>query len=698
MHGTLRAARWRLALSTVAITSLLTGLGVAAASTAHAATGCSVDYSAEHEWPGGFTGNVAITNLGDPVDGWDLEWTFPSGQQVTQAWGATVAQSGADVTASNVGYNGSIATNGTVSFGFNGSWSGSNQAPDQFVLNGTTCTGDVSEPPPTSPPPTTAPPTTPPTTPPPDGEDPMSVVAAMEPGWNLGNSLDAVGDDETAWGNPWITQELIQNIRAEGFNSIRIPVTWSAQQGPAPSYTIDQAYLDRVEEVVDWALDEDFYVMINIHHDSWQWIVDMPNDRTNVLDRYNAIWTQVADTFQDASPRLMFESVNEPLFTGSDDALHTELLHELNVSFHEIVRDSGGNNADRMLVLPTMHTGSEQPYLDALNHTIAELDDPNLIATVHFYGFWPFSVNVAGYTRFDDEVRQDIVDTFDRVHNAFVTRGIPVVIGEYGLLGFDQHVGTIQQGEKLKFFEFVNHYAQQTQLTTQIWDNGQHYNRNAMHWRDQEFYDMLSASWSGRSGTASADQVYVEVAGQITDQTLTLNRHGTTFEGLRHGSTLLTEGQHYTVAGDQLTITASTLTDLVGSQQYGVNADLHAEFSQGAPWRISVISYDTPILQDANGATNSFAVPTEFRGDQLATMEAVYADGSNAGPHDWTSFKEFSQAFEPDYDAGVIELTSTFFDSVNDGAPVTLTFHFWSGDTVSYEVVRSGSTVTGTAG
>jgi endoglucanase len=216
-----------------------------------------------------------------------------------------------------------------------------------------------------------------------------------------------------------------------------------------------------------------------------------------------------------------------------------------------------------MLVLPTMHTGSEQPYLDALNHTIDELDDPNLIATVHFYGFWPFSVNVAGYTRFDDEVRQDIIDTFDRVHNAFVTRGIPVVIGEYGLLGFDQHVGTIQQGEKLKFFEFVNHYAQQTQLTTQLWDNGQHFNRTAMHWRDQEFFDMLAASWAGRSGTASADQVYVEVAGQITDQTLTLNHHGTTFQGLRHGGTALVEGQDYTVAGDQLTISAGTTVRFV---------------------------------------------------------------------------------------------------------------------------------------
>ncbi|PZG09823.1 cellulase, partial [Micromonospora craterilacus] len=529
--------------------------------------------------------------------------------------------------------------------------------------------------------------------------NPMAYVAAMQPGWNLGNSFDAVGADETAWGNPRVTAAQLDAIRAQGFNSIRIPVTWSNHHGPAPSYTIDAAWLNRIKEVVGWALDDGFYVMINIHHDSWQWIHEMPTNRTTVLNRYNALWTQIAAAFRDASPRLHFESVNEPQFANSSgDAQNAQLLNELNVNFHRIVRASGGNNATRMLVLPTLHTSADQPRVNELATTISQLNDRNLIATVHFYGYWPFSVNVAGGTRFDATTQQDLTDSFDRVYNAFVTRGIPVVIGEYGLLGFDRHTGTIQQGEKLKFFEFLGHYARSRQITTQLWDNGQHFNRTTFQWRDAELFAQIKSSWTTRSGTASSDQVYVPRTGSITAKSLTLNLNGTTFQGLRQGSTNLAQGTDYTVSGNQLTITASALTRLVGSRAYGVNASLQARFSAGVPWRIDVITYDTPVLSNATGSTGSFAVPTQFRGDQLATMEAKYADGSNAGPHNWTSFKEFDVTFAPDYTGNRISLTSTFFGEVRDAAPVTLTFHFWSGAQVTYRVTKSGSNVTGVTG
>nr|WP_229688687.1 cellulase family glycosylhydrolase [Micromonospora yangpuensis] len=670
----------------------MVSLGMTFAVSAQAAAGCRVAYTA-NQWPGGFTANVAVTNLGDPVNGWRLTWTFPSGQQVTSAWNATVTAAGANVTATSLSYNASLATNGSTSFGFNGSWSGSNTAPTTFALNGVTCTGNVG---PTTPPPTTPPVTPPPTTPPPAG-DAMSYVAAMQPGWNLGNTFDAVGDDETAWGNPRVTEAQLDNIRAQGFKSIRIPVTWSNHHGAGPDYTIDPVWLNRIKEVVGWALDDGFYVMINLHHDSWQWINAMPTDRTTVLNRYNALWTQIAAAFQDASPKLHFESVNEPQFANSSgDAQNAQLLHELNVNFHRIVRASGGNNATRMLVLPTLHTSSEQPRIDELTATFNQLNDRNLIATVHFYGYWPFSVNVAGGTRFDATTQKDLTDAFDRVHNAFVAKGIPVVIGEYGLLGFDRHTGTIQQGEKLKFFEFLGHYARSKRLTTQLWDNGQHFDRTTFQWRDPELWGQIRSSWTTRSGTASSDQVYVPRTGSISARSLTLNLNGTTFTGLRQGNTELVRGTDYTVSGDQLTLTAGALTRLVGNRAYGVRATLSARFSAGVPWRIDVISYDPPTVSNATGATSAFTVPTQFRGDQLATMEARYADGSNAGPHNWTSYKEFDVAFSPDYAANTIELTPEFFAEVNDGARVTLTFHFWSGATVTYHVTRSGDTVTGT--
>jgi hypothetical protein len=124
-----------------------TGLTVAgaaavlAANPALAAAGCRVDYAVSSSWPGGFNAAVTITNLGDAVDGWRLTWSFGAGQTVTQAWNGTASQSGAQVTVTNAGYNGSIPTNGTASFGFNGSWTGSNPSPTTFALNGVTCTG-----------------------------------------------------------------------------------------------------------------------------------------------------------------------------------------------------------------------------------------------------------------------------------------------------------------------------------------------------------------------------------------------------------------------------------------------------------------------------------------------------------------------------------------------------------------------------
>ncbi|WP_199035178.1 cellulase family glycosylhydrolase [Glycomyces salinus] len=666
---------------------MVAGIGITAPMVASAAEGCEIEYRVDSQWPGGFTGNVTIHNLGDPIDGWDLTWTFPSGQQITQAWNADVTTSGDEVTASNLGYNATIASGGSTSFGFNGSWSGSNDSPTQFFLNGVECTGDIGEPTPTT---TTS-------EPPPDDTDAMETVAAMQPGWNLGNSLDSVGDDETAWGNPRITEELIQNIESQGYNSIRIPVTWDNHQGSAPDYAIDPAYLDRVEEVVDWALEADLYVLINIHHDSWIWMADMQSNHDEVMARYEVIWNDLADRFRDAPPELLFESVNEPQFNDVDDSTAYGLLDELNTVFHEIVRDTGGGNADRVLVLPTLHTNDEQPRLDALNQTIDSLDDPNIAATVHYYGFWPFSVNIAGYTTFNDEVRQALVDSFDRVYNSFVAQGTPVILGEWGLLGFDAHTGTIEQGEKLKYFEYLEYYAQERNITHMVWDNGQHLGRTSFEWSDPELYAIMEAGWTTRSGTASTDQVFVERAGTVTDATVTLNPNGNTFEGLRHGDTPLDEGTDYTLSGDQLTISADTIEDLIGSGEYGTRADLHADFSAGVPWRISVVSYDTPVVQDASGTTDSFAVPTQFNGDQLATMEAVYSDGSgNAGPQNWTSYKEFARAFEPDYDAGTISLTSDFFAEVNDGQEVTLTFHFWSGETLTYHVTKSGSSVTGT--
>ncbi len=525
-------------------------------------------------------------------------------------------------------------------------------------------------------------------------------VAAMQPGWNLGNTFDAVGADETAWGNPRITREFLRGVRAQGFKSIRMPITWDGRQGPAPDYTIDPAWLSRVREVVGWALAEGLYVMINMHHDSWQWVNQLATDHDNVLARFTSTWTQVAAAFRDAPSKLVFESINEPQFSGtSGDAQNYELLNELNTTFHRVVRATGGANATRLLVLPTLFTNGDQGRLDALAATLSALNDPNLAATIHFYGFWPFSVNIAGFTRFDATTQQDLVDTFDRAYNTFVAAGVPLIIGEYGLLGFDVGLSTVEQGEKLKFFDFLGNYARARKLTTMLWDNGQHLGRTTLQWSDPDLYRQIKSSWTVRSSSAETDLIFVPRSAPIADTTVTLNLNGNRLTSIVDGSRMLVRGKDYTVSADhqKVTFSAALLTRLVAARQYGVNAVLSARFSRGVPWKFRVITSDPPVTQAANGTTDGLVIPVAFNGDLLATMEATYADGSgNAGPQNWTPFKEFGRAFAPDYTANTVTLPVAFFNEVTDGATVNLTFHFWSGVTVKYTVVRSGSQVTGT--
>lgn len=523
----------------------------------------------------------------------------------------------------------------------------------------------------------------------------MSTVARMQPSWNLGNTLDAI-PDETSWGNPLVTKALFDTVKAQGFRSVRIPVTWSGHQSATAPYTIDPAWTARVRQVVDWALADGLYVELNVHHDSWQWITNMPADHDGVLARFDADWTQIAAAFKDEPERLLFESVNEPGFTNATDAQKQADLDELNTAFHTIVRASGGNNAKRLLVLPTIGCTPDQTLMDALAAEIKSLNDPNLVATVHYYSFWPFSVNIAGYTTFNTDTRNDLLGAFQRMHDTFIAHGIPVYLGEYGLLSYDPGQPlAVEHGEMLKYYELLGYEARSNGVTDALWDPYTMLDRTTFQWRDPGLMALIKSTWRTRSATASSDDVFLPESGPIVDQTLTLNLNGTSFKRLVLGGTALVYGKDYTVSGDQLTLKAAALTRLAGDRSYGVRATLEAQFSSGVPWQINVISYDAPTQSDASGSGTSLDIPTAFHGDQLATMEAKYADGGNAGSASWTAFQNFGVAFEPDDANNVLTLKPDFVNALKDGVPATLTFHFWSGSLVTYHVTKNGSTVTG---
>jgi endoglucanase len=512
-------------------------------------------------------------------------------------------------------------------------------------------------------------------------------VEAMQPGWNLGNTLDAT-PNETAWGNPPTTQALIQQIAAQGFKSIRIPVTWDTggRVGPAPTYTIDPAFLDRVQQIVDWSLDAGLYVMLNLHHDS-SWIRSMPASHDAVLAKFNALWSQIAPRFRDYPDKLHFESINEPEFTGADDATQIALLDELNISFFQIVRGTGGGNATRPLVLPTLRTNNSQQYLDALKATFALLNDPNLIATVHEYGFWPFAVNITGVTKFEGAAKNWTTAGLDRVYNTLVAAGIPVIVGELGLLDFSRVDEAVQRGEALQYFEYVMSYFQSRGMAYQWWDAGGFFNRSTFQWNTPELYTYMMACAVGSSSTAATDLVFVPT-GAAKDVSIPLNLNGNIFVSLTNGGNLLTPGLDYTLNGNVLTLKASLLAPYA-SGGYGVKAVLDANFSSGVPWKLFVRHHAAPALGAASGSKAvDLVIPASFNGDRLATMEAKYVAAPGypyPGPADWTAFKLYREVYQPNYGNNTITIKKEFFAATSN-EPVDLTFHFWSGRKVNYRL------------
>ncbi|WP_217709644.1 cellulose binding domain-containing protein [Amycolatopsis sp. Hca4] len=143
----MRATNSRVRRTMAVVAAMAVTTAPAVTGTAAAAGGCRVDYAIGSQWQGGFGAAVTVTNLGSPVNGWQLTWTFSGDERITQLWNGTHTQSGAQVSVTNASWNGAVATGGTVSFGFNATSSGSSAAPSAFTLNGVACTGSVPNPP-----------------------------------------------------------------------------------------------------------------------------------------------------------------------------------------------------------------------------------------------------------------------------------------------------------------------------------------------------------------------------------------------------------------------------------------------------------------------------------------------------------------------------------------------------------------------
>ena len=276
------------------------------------------------------------------------------------------------------------------------------------------------------------------------GRSAAEITDRMGLGWNLGNTLDATGgnrDDalsqEVSWGNPVVTKELIQGVKAEGFNTIRIPTTWYNYMDE--NYNIDQAYMDRVKEIVGWAYDEGMFIILNVHHESWVNDKDIDKNYEKIGYQLAAVWKQIAENFADFDQHLIFEGMNEPRAAGtsyewSGNTACYAAVNYLDSVFANTVRSSDkGYNKERALMIPGYAASSSSAVMNSISLPVVDGKVcNNLIVSVHCYSPYDFCLSDSK-TDFNpsDSADTNAIDVmFNEIDSLFLSHDIPVVIGE----------------------------------------------------------------------------------------------------------------------------------------------------------------------------------------------------------------------------------------------------------------------------
>lgn len=302
------------------------------------------------------------------------------------------------------------------------------------------------------------------------------MVAEMGTGWNLGNTMDGhtgFTPGETIWQNVETTQALMKAVHDAGFNTVRVPVTWGTMIDDGNGYQIDEKWMSRVQDIVDYAINMNMYVIINIHHDGAEqtgWFRIGAEDLQPVREKYEAVWKQIAERFKDYDEHLIFESMNEvvgPDNSAEGIAKDTRIIMEFNQLFVDTVRATGSNNEYRWLSVPGRYTNITNMTSDAAGFDIPKDSTPNrLFVAVHHYD-WTFGLleNAQGNT-WNLASFNNLIDMFDALKEKFTSKGIPVILGEYGAINKNNDV------DRAYHMEGMNRLCQQTGVVPVYWDQG----------------------------------------------------------------------------------------------------------------------------------------------------------------------------------------------------------------------------------
>lgn len=352
-----------------------------------------------------------------------------------------------------------------------------------------------------------------------EGLTALEATRLMGNGINLGNTLEACDNNvgiktntplsyETHWGQPKTTQAMIDGMKAAGFDTIRIPVAWmtNATHLYEGDYTIDADYMDRVEEVVRYARKAGMYVIINDHWDGgWYGMFGSESAETRALamEAYKGMWQQIAERFRDYSDYLIFESANEelggrfdensPLYCSdsvvtylTDDERYA-LTNEINQTFVDVVRATGGNNATRFLLIAGYSTDVDQTCDDRFQMP-KDTADSKLMVSVHYYDPWSYcgASSAVSATKWGKVSDYEYMDQQLAKMTKFTEAGYGVVIGEYGALPCSDGLKDNTLAYHTAFLDACTKYN----LTNCLWDCSGLYKRVSQTFADDDILAM----------------------------------------------------------------------------------------------------------------------------------------------------------------------------------------------------------------
>ena len=339
----------------------------------------------------------------------------------------------------------------------------------------------------------------------------QQVVDEIILGWNLGNSLDSYTgtaiknsglSSETSWGNPTTTQEIIDMVKDTGINAIRVPVTWYNHMD-ADTYEIDEAWLNRVKDVVNYVLEDGMYCILNVHHDTGEngWLRASQNNFEQNAEMFTAIWEQVSEEFADYDDKLLFEGFNEILNDSNEwvnpntEAL--EVVNELNQIFVDTVRNSGGNNDKRNLIVNTYCAGGNSAVTRGFILPDDSIPD-RLIVEAHVYQ--PFYFTSEFYPDVTTWSQKDVNAYIDNLYETFVKQDIPVIIGEFGC------VEKNNADQRLSWTQYYVQHCIEYGIKCFWWDNGSQYklfNRRTLNITEPELLNAMLAAANGEEYIAN---------------------------------------------------------------------------------------------------------------------------------------------------------------------------------------------------